>query len=68
MIDWIHPSGAKDIVVITIILIIIRTQWLGVEVWEVGGEDEEQLGEKMGRDQGEVGEGDYVIMMMVMVI
>ena len=43
-------------------------QWLGVEVWEVGGKDEEQLGEKMGRDQGEVGEGYYVIMMMVMVM
>ena len=65
MIDWIHPSGAKDIVVI---ITIIRTQWLGVEVWEVGGEDEEQLGEKMGRDQGEVGEGYYVIMMMLMVM
>ena len=51
-----------------IILIIIRMQWLGVEVWEVGGKDEEQLGEKMGRDQGEVGEGDYVIVMMVMVM
>ena len=43
-------------------------QWLGIEVWEVGSEDEEQLGEKMGRDQGEVGEGYYVIMMMVMVM
>ena len=62
MIEWIHPS--KNIVVI----IILRTQWLGVEVWEVGGKDEEQLGEKMGRDQGEVGEGYYVIMMMVMVM